>query len=355
MKKKTLMVTAIFVIAVTIPILIVFLSQDDEVVVIEDVVANDLRVMALEESEAVIENSDILKQPMNEEQLNHHIEEIVFGIQDGVILDGRLNLESPQDLITFRVMNGRAEPYPFLMKLFYNYEAVPFRIAATEEYVTEFLFMIESDHEMHLPIYLSPELEADEMLNKLTFALFRGVEEYVRFDPFYDMSYGFVLNFEISYGGEEPLSLPIQPVHPLESGPEMNMHALIIGVTDLSTDGFTSEVIPPHRFQVSPGEEVAFSFQTNPYGFVDEDVHSFLILLMVDWQQVPINGQPYLHFYAEDNENIGNYSRFVFIAPEEPGFYEIGSLLIVNPTSPNSQGNFVPIETGLRFTIEVVE
>lgn len=164
------------------------------------------------------------------------------------------------------------------------------------------------------------------------------------------------INIEISYGGEEALVLLIAPVEPLMTDPDVNFHGLAISQDFAPHEsGIEGAVAPPWEFQVSPGEEIELAFQVNPYGFTLEEVHSFLFLVMMDWHQIPINGQPFLHFYAEHDENIGNQDRFTIIAPEVPGLYDISSLLVVNPTNPNAHENFFPVETGFRFTLEVIE
>jgi hypothetical protein len=76
---------------------------------------------------------------------------------------------------------------------------------------------------------------------------------------------------------------------------------------------------------------------------------------MLDWHQIPLNEKPYLYVNIEDdNENIVHHGRFVINVDREPGFYEFVAFIVGNPVNENSETNFYPLETAIRFTIEVI-
>jgi len=84
---------------------------------------------------------------------------------------------------------------------------------------------------------------------------------------------------------------------------------------------------------------------------------NYVILALLDWQQIPLNGHPYLFVAVEgnDDENMTHYGRFTITVPEESGFYDFIAFVFPNADYRKTWHSFIPIQASFRFTIEVVE
>ena len=276
-----------------------------------------------------------------------------YGIREE---NGRITLNSPQDVINVYVGNFINVDRNFILKIFYNYEEIEFNVLGSEVYDSEFLFMLEGGYEVNIPIRLSESLEATESISKLTVGVFMAPERFSMKEEalFGPDNLGMVLNFEINYGFEGDLILNIDSEEPLKT---------IANATGISGLGFNKDFdppghtiyVPPNPLQVSPGEEIELGFVTNASSFIPETVMDYLIITMIDWRQTSMNGNPYLLINTTDDEYIGDHGRFFITAPENVGKYEVMGFLISNPTNLNSEDNFWPLIQSIRFTIEVVE
>ena len=266
---------------------------------------------------------------------------------------GRMKLETPQDVMTISVGNESDNSRDFILKLFYNYQEISFRVLGAETYETEFIFSVESGYQADIPFQLNDDLSINEMLSKLTVGLFLAPERFTMNTPDLVWEYGLALNFELSYGVDDRLVLEVEEQEPLKLLDGLQFHGLMIN--DDFTPTLEAAYHPPNPLIVSPNEQVELAFLANATGLLDESLENFLILAMLDWHQIPLNGQPYLNIAAKSNVNVGQHGRFFIRAPEKPGLYEFAALIIPNPTSKNSIDTFFPLEMSFRFTIEVTE
>lgn len=272
-------------------------------------------------------------------------------------------LETPQDRLNATLTNETAlGDVPFLMKVFYNYEEAHFRVGDGNDYVTEFVLTVPSRHSVEIPFYLDSNFEVSDTSSHLTVGIFLAPERHAfqdQDDLFFDVRWdlGQVLHFEINYGYEGRLVLPtieesdaVEHVYRLFGGFAVNQddEPLLDGVV----------LNPPELLQVSPNEEVELFFISNMHeeafhGYDEFDnplpnppsVTDILVISMLDWRQIPMNGEPYTWVSLTDDPMYGQHGRFMIEAPSEPGFYEFIAFLVPNPTAPFSWDTFFSAPT----------
>lgn len=323
-----------------------------------------------EERRVMVENNDLLLMtslseidPEFYEDLNYFDIEPGFSLfvrsPDMSLIPGEgwahfMELETPQDLIYVVVENrSRVTKMNFILKIFYNYEEIAFQVVGSEREVTEFLFSPPAGYESIIPIHLSESLESNEMANRLTVGIFMSPEQFASEDE--ELVWEtplMLLNFEINFGERGALYLEVEPDFLTTELPNMTHSGIMINNESIPLQDAVR--VPPSKWNVSPGEEVEMFFATNPSSIIDEEIEEFLIISLLDWHQIAMNGNPYLLISLnEQNNEYGHHGGFFITAPDEPGLYEFIAFLVPNPRSLNGPTNFYPLEAGLRFTLEV--
>jgi len=269
------------------------------------------------------------------------------------------NLPSPQEPLSFTVHNPSESDKNGLIKVFYNYEETLFRIEGSDEYVSEFVFQVPSGYEVTIPIQLYSGIYANDVVNSLIIGLFENPENY-SMNGGITRGFATMVNLGISYGGNNELNLQI---------PHQKIPTQIEGISfrgvqinqDFGADSFEGLVgvstQSPNQLRVYPGEVVEFAFNANVAGSIEEDVEEYLIISMLDWQQVDKNGQPFLLVeanYADMQNNVLEQGTFTVEMPMEPGFYEFVTFIVPAPTRFNENTFGFPLQVGSPFTIEVV-
>jgi len=288
---------------------------------------------------------------------------------------GQIDLTYPDDILEATVSNISNSTANFVLKLFLNYEEIPFRVLGeSEDYATEFIFPVDGGYELSIPFVLDSDFLAENGSYKLTAMVFVDPELYaVEYDHLWSSSFANGVNFDlfIGNGGDLQLSttynmLPLDRIESIDGTP-------LFVWTELE-DFDSSRYI--HRsnlplVQVLRGEELELPFITSLMGprttavriyptmEVPPEViaENYVILALLDWQQIKLNGEPYLFVHIEetDFESVSDFGRFTITVPDEPGFYEFIAFIIPNATHGNTFATFVPLSFSYRFTIEVIE
>jgi len=306
---------------------------------------------------AEIGHLEITVSPLNTDYIDSGIGTLAWpGIENQLIEQfpygyfGDMILDSPQDIVSIHIANGEYEALDFILKLFYNYEEAYFRVLGATEYKTELIFTIDARSEVAIPVQLDSNLEVNEYRNKLTMIAVIAPEQ---FTAFHHNLYRFTtvgLNFEMSFGGERELELLPFP-YPIYAMEQSMFYSINIS-QNLEEPEF---IVPlPEHLQVSPNEVVYLAFESKLLNMILEDVENYLLISMLDWNQIEMSGMPYIFVETNENPAYGERGVFTIIAPEEPGFYEFVAFAVLNPSSPNSWTNFFPLEFSWRTTIEVV-
>lgn len=274
-----------------------------------------------------------------------------------------LLLETPQDeiVLTFRGTSN----IPIMLKIFYNYEEVAFLVEDTESYVTQFLFELPDDErETNITFRMSSELEVNDTFNSLIIGAFPHPDYFSKNDDHFTITnyLGSVLNYRLSYGGEENLVLAVpyqdfpEQIGRYHRGVMINQDPAELTLT-YSDGGVFS--MHPNPLQVTPNEVVEFYFYIN-LQWTDEieTLQNYLLISMLDWQQIEKNGLPYLLFEARLDDmynDMMDHGRFTVTMPSEPGFYEFVTFAVPDPTHFNEIMMQERLSFSFPFTVEVVE
>jgi len=164
------------------------------------------------------------------------------------------------------------------------------------------------------------------------------------------------LDFEIQYASRTEIQLPNESV----SAEEINYivgrcwSPIIVSEGLLTRD---RDIYAIESLQTRKGERVELVFNTTPNcAGLREATNEFLILGLLDWQQVKLNDKPYLFFYQNPERYYLLFSdNFYFYAPEESGLHEFVLILVRNPRRETNWDNFTAQDISLRMTIEVID
>ena len=269
---------------------------------------------------------------------------------------GYFQLETPQDILSFSITNGVDEEYSFLLKLLYNYEEVAFRPLGSDEFITELVFSLAPGSDAYIPFQLSDELDISSYTSKLT-VVFAAFPDYYRdmYSAQHIMEYpfGLILSFELDYGSNASR----QRLANFESVERVEMADPVFGLI-LTSDCRDSIIdTAPTLIQANPGEIITLGFSSDIEGYTPEEMENYLIIALLDWQQVEMNGLPYLSIATEEDKTDYemDHGNFTIVVPTEPGFYEFVLLGIPNPNHPNHFWSYAPAAHSERITIEVTD
>jgi len=301
-----------------------------------------------------------------------------------------LTLDVPQDTIYIIFENFLAEAEiadsspvrdTFILKLFYNYEVIAFRPLNQTYFDTEFLFSLSEGYQVHIPITLSEELELNDYLNNLTIAIFGTPERHTvdleamfwhRFEHGDQYSYylndwgnGIVQNFTITYDGNLPQTLH-GVYHDVKALESINIYQPLNIVHEIGELNEFNEIavsmVTSSPLRASPNEELELVFSSSlgssHYKIESEreeavKLENYLIIVLLDWEQIEINGLPYLLVDVTDDfmRYETRQGNFRIQAPAEPGFYDFVAFAIPNLVNPPLSELYSPLS--FRFTIEV--
>jgi len=291
-----------------------------------------------------------------------------FEIAPTMHFDGIFRITDESEPLVAHASNGLSQDMIVILKLFVNYQEVAFYVDGVAEADTEFVFFLPALHEINIAFELAIDLPAGDYSYKLTSAFFYG--PHLNASEYEDLMRGMRMatNYDFIYGegSEITLTVPHQ-----EAGAQIEWQLAGLGIINLIEDiehiNFTTPnqdpelytiMVAPNPLQVRRGELVELALLGNPVVMSGEgipEVEDYVIMMMLDWQQIHPNGQPYLLFTAnESGGRLVDYETFTFLAPEETGLFEFVSIMVPNPTQENSVDTFWPLEVH-RFTIEVVE
>ena len=247
----------------------------------------------------------------------------------------------------------------FILKLFLNYEEIMFRVLGNEEFSNKYVFFLPGGKQIEIPLVLDVYCSAQDYTYKLLAGIFIAPYSHAKYLEEPAFVHGTALNFDIILGEGgaigENMSYNTKSIARVENT-EFKDFRISTQFNDLMEIEY---FVPPNAlFQVRRGEVVEWSYFVNPsLPYEDWELDNFLIMAMLGFEQVNLNGKPYL--FAEVAEcgtgELVEQGVFTIEMPDEVGLYEFFALLVPNPTHPNSWLNFVPLEMTERFTIEVVE
>lgn len=250
----------------------------------------------------------------------------------------------------------------FILKVFYEFEEIDFKVAHEGTFQTEFLFHLAGGYQAHIPIELPETIETTNQLANLTIAIFANPHyntvnplaewySHCEFCPsgvvMHDQGDGIVVNFALSVGERFTRQ---------EEALEETYPTFWVNPEFLHEQGGVMHG-PPSPWTVSSGEEVKIGFAVYNGIYLQDPlrlvkIEDFVIIGLLNWEQIDLNGMPYVLESRPDgiavDETVEGY--FVMTAPSEPGYYDFVAFAITNSNEPN---HFQHVERATRFTLKV--
>jgi len=289
---------------------------------------------------------------VNNSLVLHSAEDIIYVVFENFLP----NIRRPED----RVFEPRDT---FILKVFYEFEEIEFRVGNQKDFEMEFIFNLTEGYQIHLPIQLSEDIEINNQWGNLTIGIF-ATPEYNTVDPlakWYTYCSTCPIEFRTTLNGEpvgavKNFTLSIGESYANQGYSFVETEVRLSVNPEFQREHFDNLLgaTPPSPWTVSPGEEVKLGFAihhgdyhgNSPQARVDD----FVIVGLLNWEQVELNNLPYLLEYSElgVHETIASY--FVITAPEKSGYYDFIAFIVANTSEANS---FPTADTTVRFTIKV--
>ena len=274
---------------------------------------------------------------------------------------GVIELEKATDYLVTNIGNASTHDLDYLFKVFLNYEAIPFRVLGEGDYKKNFTFSLERGYQVDIPFTLDFELSGEDSKQKLTVVfIVDPFQEIINEDNHY-LFWGrtaFALNNDLIIGsGSNSIQFDVpmdsEIIYRVEDTQFVDL--FIAPNFELNEWGFLD--IPEFKIQVQRDEEIELLFYASPFAPSGYELENYLIIGLLNWQQVELSGNPFLFINVEKKEleNILDHGVLTLDAFDEAGMYDFIAILIPNPSIPNSLTNSFPLAISNRFVIEVIE
>ncbi|MEI3614624.1 hypothetical protein [Pseudogracilibacillus sp. SO30301A] len=255
-------------------------------------------------------------------------------------------MESPQDELTIFFENFYTNS-EFVLNLFYDYQQIDFKVDGHKK-TTNYFFELNENESISIPVILPKTIKADKSPHKLLVSIVVAPYYHEKDLKLNSDHYGIVMDYEIEYDGynssesfsqkpeiNQPELIDLPFASALMINDDLNMNAKVANN-------------PPHSLSVKPNEEVTLAYRAGP----EENATNYLLTVLIDWKQTLINNnEPFQIINIPDSNKVG-YGTFTFIAPNDPGDYELIAYLIPEPFTRKSDDLF-SISSSTRFTLSV--
>lgn len=237
-----------------------------------------------------------------------------------------------------------------IMKLYYDYQPIDFKLSGEETYVNEYIFKVENGTKTNIPILLDEDKTvSDNKIHKLLITFTTGYyQNAANFDRVTD-EYGTSVIYDVittlDYNDEVYIPFSYDALSP-ENNFGKNISNLIFNFDYENSEQFSSGGIlnPLPGFEVAGGVSVPMM-----YNIMKESASSALLLLTLNFNQVPIDGEAYRFIRLDGKEGMAN-GKVNFNAPKEIGDYEVIGYVILCPFEKIGEGSNM-VHTSPRFTL----
>lgn len=254
-------------------------------------------------------------------------------------------MENPQDKLTIFFENFYTDG-EFVLNLFYDYQQLEFKVD-NQEQSKNYYFELGENESISIPVTLSDEIIADDLPHKLLASIVVAPNSHEKELKLNSDYYGIVIDYEIEYGNYNALNNYNQQFEIVQP----KLIEIPFGSALMINDDFNANTkvanYPPHSLSVKPNEEVTLAYRAGP----EENATNYLLTVLLDWKQALINNEPFQIIKIPDSTKVG-YGTFTFIAPNDPGDYELIAYLIPEPFTRKSDDLF-SISLSTRFTLSV--
>lgn len=262
---------------------------------------------------------------------------------------GLLILSNLKDVINVKINNvGRDRE--FVLKVFYDYNEIPFKVEGEEEFKNEHFFNLSDNYQADLPIHLPSSIKPDQKAHKLLFFLYPGPNIHEKDIKARTAHSNMVLNYDVLFNlnqNNPQFNEDNEYEKPLEQF-DVQYQGIVIN-QDLKNEGKDLSLVkyPPYNLKVKKDEDLTLAYTLGGYA----DTTKFLMVLTIDWKQWNIDNKPYKLLNIKESK-LG-HGTFTIKTPTKPGLYEVTAYLVKDPFKLNNEDSFVPIDNSFRFTLEI--
>ena len=251
-------------------------------------------------------------------------------------------MENPEDALYLFISCSKSVKAEYKLKIFLDYKELNIIIDG-QEYETYDFSM--DDEEIRQIAFQLPENSLDLKTSHIvTVCVIQNPESKKRPDNGYTGMKSFDFEVTSKSGKREILTeeSSIEPDHYQTisyCGLELN--------DDFDFNNADSVLFPPEQIKVARGEQVSLAYRTGNY----ENVEEVLFVVMAGWEQLPVNGKPYV--YVKTKEGQVSCGRLEFTAPEKSGEYTVTGFVTTSPFELRNDNNRHYNDVSTRFTLVV--
>lgn len=246
--------------------------------------------------------------------------------------------------------NNNGKDRDFIMNVYYDYNAIDFKIDDTGKYDQKYIFHLADGYEIELPLYLPKDLEMSGS-HKLLITFCIGPELHAKdLGELIDW-YGSATIQDVVF---EPDSINFSNMKEYQKPPKtLPLHYTYTLNQDYDYDVIKTKIMPnpPVVLTVKPDERFELVYNAS-YSDKSKSGQA-LLLFTIGFKQAFINDDKYL--LLEIPKGSTGIGKIELTAPKEPGLYEIISYQVCSPFEKyDSQlTTQFKIMQSTRFTLEV--
>ena len=247
----------------------------------------------------------------------------------------------------------------FILKIFYNFTEIEFKIGEATDYVSEFIFNLSEGYKAHIPINLPEQIVNNNKNGIFTIGIFasphfNAVDRRAQWynhcsEPICIVEYtlsneraGAVISFVLNNGIVKERSIENDIRYRFSVNPEF--------LTETFEDILNSGL--PSPWLVNRGAEVKIGYDMLKWEYSTSTIHDYVynIVALLNWNQIKIGDQQFISRGKTLDRDIPSFRHFTIIAPEIPGYYD---LVVFSTVQNQKENNFFISEVAIRFTLKV--
>lgn len=262
----------------------------------------------------------------------------------------KLFLESLNDPIIATFKQSGADR-DIVMRVYYDYSPVAFRVGETGEYSEQYVFHLESGMGLEIPFYLSPEqISEDSNTHKLMVDFIAGYGEFAMAKERQSEFYGATDLFDLAYTEDGEQTTILGSKYPLTQAEDyydyINVNLLL--TKDVSGVPQGDVYSPEKCYSATAGNEFKLNYLISNY---DTEVESALLIITVGHEPVFINSQEYL--WIDMKDRLLACGEVEFDCPDSCGYYDVIGYVVFDPFDFVSMSLRDMPQTSIRFTLDV--
>lgn len=239
-----------------------------------------------------------------------------------------------------------------IMRLYYDYQQIDFKLAKEETYIHEYVFKMEDGTKTKIPVLLEQDkIISDNKIHKLLITFTTGYhQKAMDFDRVTD-EYGISLIYDVvstlEHDGEVYIPFEYEAIMP-EHNFDKNISNLVFNFDYENSEQFSSGGIrnPLPKFEAERGTSLPMM-----YNIMKNGADSALLLLTLNYNQINIDGEAYKLIHLDGKEGTAN-GEINFDVPNETGDYDIIGYVFLRPFEKIGEGSNM-VYTSPRFTLSI--